>query len=712
MTMHGIPERFNGKPLQHAWTYRAADGAPLGIVGRYQGASSKDVVPFFKRMNGHGFTTGAAPDPRPLFGLEWVAADADRRAVVIVEGEKCAAALQSLGIVAVTSQGGCKAASKSDWSGLSGYRKAYLLPDHDGPGQAYMRDVCAALQALEAPPVLSVVNLPGLPPAGDVVDWLQSLCPEWNGFDPVPARERERLYEAFREAVKAHAEPVPAEWRKPDKSAADEWQAPIPLEAAVLPPLPDDLFPEPVQGFVSALAEATETPPELPALMVLAVLGAAAQGKYQVNVKPGYFEPVNVWTYPALVPGSRKTAVKSAATAPLIDWERKQRAAMDAEIKQAESDHKTLSTRIEAMRKVAAKAKGPEFEQFKTEIAELEASLPETPKPPKVWADDITPENLGTVMADNGERMAILSDEAGLFEMMAGRYSGGIPNIDIYLQGHAGSPVKVDRGSRPPVFMRNATLTIGISPQPDVLRGLTEKPSFRGRGLLGRFLYALPAPNLGRRTGNTRPLPDDLRLRYAGVIEAILNTQPATDRDGEPCPHTLKLSRETFEAWQTFWCRVEAGMGPGGMYEHCSDWAGKFPGAVARIAGLFHITRHIFSGPETLEISGEDMSAALRMAEALSAHALDVFDLMGADPALDGARVVLGWLRRERLDTFTFRDCHYAHKSRFKRADELGPVLDVLTERHYIRPIAVQGKPQGGRPSRAYQVNPAVIVGA
>ncbi|QSA97731.1 YfjI family protein [Methylococcus sp. EFPC2] len=709
--MHGIPERFNEKPLLHAWTYRAADGAPLGIVGRYQGANGKEVVPFF-RMNGHGFTAGAAPDPRPLFGLEYLAKDADRRAVVIVEGEKCAAGLQSLGLCAVTSQGGSKAASKTDWGTLSGYGKAYLLPDNDEPGEAYMRDVCAALQALEAPPALSVVRLPELPPAGDVVDWLQSLCPDWNGVDPIPDSERERLYRAFREVIKAHAEPVPAEWIMPEEPAADDWQAPIPLEAAALPVWPDDVFPDVFQDYVSGLAEATETPPELPALMVLAVMGAAAQGKYQVNVKPGYFEPVNVWTCPALVPGSRKTAVKNAATAPLTDWERKQRTAMEAEIKQAESDHKTITERIATLRKVAAKAKGPEFDQMKADIADMEANLPEIPKPPKAWADDITPENLGTVMADNGERMAILSDEAGLFEMMGGRYSGGIPNIDIYLQGHAGTAVKVDRGSRPPVFMRNATLTIGISPQPDVLRGLTEKPSFRARGLLARFLYALPASNLGRRTGNTRPLSEDLRLRYAGRIEAILNAQPATDQDGEPCPHTLKLSRGAFEAWQAFWCRVEAGLGPGGMYEHCFDWGGKLPGAVVRIAGLFHIARHIFRGPESIEISGEDMSAALRMAEALSAHALAVFDLMGADPALDGARVALGWLRRERLETFTFRDCHYAHKSRFRRADELGPVLDVLTERHYIRPLAMQGKPQGGRPSKAYEVNPSVTMGA
>ena len=345
---------------------------------------------------------------------------------------------------------------------------------------------------------------------------------------------------------------------------------------------------------------------------------------------------------------------------------------------------------------------------MKGEIADLEATLPEIPRPPRLFADDVTPEHLGTMMAENGELMAILSDEAGIFEQMGGRYSNGVPNLDLFLQGHAGSPVRVDRGSRPPVCLQRPALTIGISPQPDVLRGLTAKPGFRGRGLLARFLYALPASNLGKRTGETRPLSEDLKLRWEGRITAMLNREPATDRNGEPCPHTLTLSPEALTAWKTFWHTVEKDMGPGGRFEYLTDWAGKFPGAVARIAGLLHVARHAFRGPENHDIALEDMAAALRMADCLAAHALAVFDLMGADPALDGARVVLGWIRREERETFTFRDCHYAHKSRYKRAAELEPGMDVLSERHYIRPLVPKDKP-AHRPSRVFEVSPAVF---
>jgi hypothetical protein len=83
------------------------------------------------------------------------------------------------------------------------------------------------------------------------------------------------------------------------------------------------------------------------------------------------------------------------------------------------------------------------------------------------------------------------------------------------------------------------------------------------------------------------------------------------------------------------------------------------------------------------------------------------FDLMGADPALDGARHILRWIRREGRPEFTFRDCHYAHKTRYKRSAELEPAIEVLIERYFIKPKAV--KQVQGRPSRIYEVNPTIL---
>ncbi len=200
----------------------------------------------------------------------------------------------------------------------------------------------------------------------------------------------------------------------------------------------------------------------------------------------------------------------------------------------------------------------------------------------------------------------------------------------------------------------------------------------------------------------------DYRARYDGILTGILNQEMASDDQGESCPHILKIADDAFQVWQTFAHKIEAGMREGGTFAHLTDWAGKLPGAVVRIAALLHIARHALDRPWKKEISTDDMAAALRMADVLSAHALVVFDLMGADPALDGARVVLRWIEREGKPEFTFRDCHYAHKARYKRTADLEPAIDVLIERHFIRPRVVK---VAHRPSRILEINPAILSG-
>lgn len=714
--MQGIPQTFNTKPRRFVWEYRSNQGEPIGYVARFDDGKKKEIVPYFKCINGHGWQSGSAIEPRSLFGLDVLNQADNERAVFIVEGEKAAAALQSLGLIAITSQGGSNAAHKTDWKPLNERERVYLLPDNDEAGESYIKAVAAILMSLDKPPALFIVCLPNLPLAGDIVDWITSKIDEvlldWDGYEPIPKSviDNGALLNDFKEIVKQHSEPVPDEWKVTSEQAnTTNWHAPISLESAQLPSWPDDIFPGSIQDFVTALSVSTETPPELSAMMVLAAISAAAQGKYRVRVKQDYFEPVNVWTCAALPPGSRKTAVQMAATAPLTKWEKLQREELEPVIKKAQADDATIRERINYLRKQASKAKGTEFEQLKKEIADIEANLPEIPTVPQIWAQDVTPENLGTIMADNNERMAILSDEAGIFDILGGRYSGGVPNLDLFLQGHAGSAVRVNRGSRPPVFMQTPSLTFGLSPQPEVLRGLTEKPSFRGRGLLGRFLYVLPPSNLGYRKLNANPIFPDYSARYDGVLSGILNQEMATDNEGEPCPHILKIATDAVQIWHNFALKVEADMREGRTYAHLTDWAGKLPGAVIRTAALLHIARYSLIRPWEKEISIEDMSAALRIADVLSIHALAVFDLMGADPALDSARVVLRWIEREGKPEFTFRDCHYAHKTRYKRTADLEPAIDVLTERYLIRPRVAK---VAHRPSRIFEVNPVIMKGS
>ena len=372
-------------------------------------------------------------------------------------------------------------------------------------------------------------------------------------------------------------------------------------------------------------------------------------------------------------------------------------------IARAKSKEGVIKEAIKAKQKEANKAKTADDRAvIAEEIAEMEENLPIVPDIPRVLADDITPERLGTVMSRNASSAAVISAEGGVFEIMAGRYSQGTPNFDLYLKGHAADPVRIDRTSKAAESMDDPRLTMALAVQPDVLQSLSEKPGFRGRGLIGRFLFVYPPDNLGERSGNGPPMDEQAEERYQRSVRELIDLTRAEDAP----PRTLVLSDEAAECWSDYSQEIERELPEGGRFHHMRDWAGKAPGAAARIAALFHSARH---GDDFLAhaVSSDDMIAAIATCRALEEHALYTFDAMQADEMLDGARTVLRWIERHGKKAITARDVYQGHKSRFPRMRDLEPVLDLLEERGWIRQVD-EANGDRGRPSRTYAVNPAV----
>ena len=366
----------------------------------------------------------------------------------------------------------------------------------------------------------------------------------------------------------------------------------ISLDTPILPAMPLDVLPSTFQAMVRAVATNTETPPELAVGFGLAVIATTCQGYVCIEVEPNYREPLNIWPLTALESGNRKTAVMNHMTEPLVEVEREQCQKVKEKVAKIESERETIKAKVKALRVEAAEGSFEDFEDKKQAIAKLESTMPELLTLPRFWVQDITPEKLGQVMAENGERIALISDEGGLFDTLAGRYSNGIPNLDLILQAHAGTPVRVHRGSRPDVVMNRPALTIALSPQPSVLHGLASQPGFRGRGLLARFLYTLPVSRLGYRTLTSQPIPPSVKNLYQDTITTLLKVEPTKDPSGQFIPHVLTLAPEAHAEWKEFQHAVEEKMRDGGDYEHIRDWAGKLPGAAARLAGLLHCAEH------------------------------------------------------------------------------------------------------------------------
>jgi hypothetical protein len=277
----------------------------------------------------------------------------------------------------------------------------------------------------------------------------------------------------------------------------------------------------------------------------------------------------------------------------------------------------------------------------------------------------------------------------------------------VFLKAHAGDPLRIDRVGRPAEYVRLPRLTLGLTVQRDVLRGLAALPSLRGRGLLARFLYALPESLLGRRDTQPQPVPAAVRAAYVANIESLLRLVPARTADDAPCPHVVPFSGAAQERMQDFLARLEPQLGPDGDLGHVADWGGKLGGVVARVAGLLHAATHR-DAPWCEAIQAGSVAAAITLAEYLIAHARAAFAEMGADPDVESARHVLRWLERQGTEAFTRRDAYQGTKGRFKTVAALDPALRLLAAHDFVRerPAEDRTNRAGRKPSPIYDVNP------
>ncbi len=694
-TAEAVVETLEGQlgPRSRTWTYTNSQGKPVGVVVRWDRDGGKEIRPVAR--NGKGWGIGAMPVPRPLYALSELA-DADL--VFVTEGEKAADALRELGLVATTCAGGSQAAGKTDWSPLRG-KEVVLSPDNDSSGERYADDVFRLLNELEPRPVIKEITLPGLPEKGDAVEFIAAR------------REAGLDNEAIRAELLKLVDEVEAEVVGPIS-----WEPPVPLGHFDLPEFPLEEFPsklEWLRDYCAAVAESYQVPPDLPGMLVLAVGAAALAKRVEIVVVGDWHEPVNLFVAVAMEPGERKSAVFGAITRPLSEFEREEAERLAPDIARNESERVILANRLKDAETKAAKASKPEEqEEAKKKAFELKEELRnlEVLRAPRYCADDATPEAVSRLLHEQAGRIALLSPEGDTFDLMAGRYgTSGQPNLGVYLKGHAGDDIRVDRVSkdRPPEYVQHPALTVGLAVQPEVLRGLMEKKGFRGRGVLGRFLYSMPRSRVGHRSLRAMPVPPSVARRYADGIRTALRLQPATDNSGRPCAHIIRLSADAIEELDDFRQRVENELREGQAMSAIRDWGTKLPGAVCRIAGIFHGLIHASTGsPSSFEIDAETMRSAIAIGEYAVEHARAAYFEMGTDPAISLARRILDWLVKEGVTEFTKRDAFLRLRGTVRQAKETDAPLAILEEHLYIRERPRESAGPGRKPSPTYEVNP------
>jgi hypothetical protein len=665
--------RSNGngaRTIRATYDYRDEDGKLLFQVVRFEPKDFRQRRP--KPEGGWDWAVkGVRVVPYRLPELE----AKPEAPVVVVEGEKDVDNLARFGVLATCNAGGAGKWTHEHAKFLA-QRRVIIMPDNDEPGQNHAQKVAATLQSIAMS--VRVCELPGLPPKGDVSDW---IAQHGDAAEPVTiGKELLRLLRA-----------APIWSSKP-------WPDIISFDDVGLPEFPSQVLPDVLRRWVETQSYATQTPADLAALLALAVCSAAIARRVEVEPRPGWREPVNLFVAVLLEPGNRKSAVFSEAVRPLRELEVELIESARPAVARDQSDRRQTEARLRKLEKLAAEKEDAEARH---EAGNLAAELAEQPESvlPRLLVDDATSEKLGIMLADHGGRVASMSPEGGVFDLMAGLYSkSGIPQFGVYLMGHSGDDLVTDRVSRKSVRVERPALTCAYAMQPAVVKGLAEQAAFRGRGLLARFLYAAPKSWIGRREIAPPPVSGTLREAYRQTVRTLAGL------DGE---HVLQLAADASTAFQEWEGEIESMLGEGGQMEIIRDWGAKLAGATLRLAAVLHCVEYGAAG----NIGKATIEAAVEISRYLVPHAEAVLEMMQAkeSTADDDARYVLRWIERHGRREFTKRDAQQHGKRRFPKADDIDQALDELTRRGYIQ-LRLSEVTGPGRPSSpCYRVNPAVF---
>lgn len=457
----------------------------------------------------------------------------------------------------------------------------------------------------------------------------------------------------------------------PKAESSPVFQPIVPLtpQWSDLPAFPVDALPDVVRNYVSAVAEHSQTAPDMAAVISLGVLAICLQGKYKIEGTPGYCEPLSLYTVVIAAPGERKSSVMRDMTTFLYEYEQEYNKAHSMEIREMELELRQLQEQLE--------------------------EIPER-KPVRLFADDCSSEALTSLMAANNGVFSVISTEGGIFDIMAGRYSNK-SNIDVWLKGHCGDAIYVDRMTREAECIMHPALSAILSIQPSVLDEIMSNTTMTGRGLIARFLYASPPSRIGSRVFRTQPIPPEITAVYRSLIFRLMALPIAGNAQ------TVHISEKAFDLMADYFQEHKKFLV--GEGQAISDWASKYIGAVLRIAGLLHCAD---MEDDKTEVAASTMSRAIQIGKYFLAHSTYAYSMMGTDLTIQKAKFVLAKLKKKNVSVIKRSELFQMCRGKFfKKTEEIFPTLELLVGHGYIR-LEEPERQSVGRPADVkIIVNPA-----
>jgi Protein of unknown function (DUF3987) len=588
-----------------------------------------------------------AGDRSLVYRLPELLASSDADIVFLPEGEKDVDRLRTLGLVAVTNAGGGKKWSDGNSRWLAGRRVA-ILPDNDETGE---KDGALKLRSLATvAECAAIVTLEGLPPAGDVSDWLDA------------GGSKERLI-ALAEAALASAPTA----EKASSSA-------VPPPALIVFPI--HVLPPSMRGLVTSGCAAMGVPAEFIAVPLLVLAGAVVGNAWEIEIKGGWYEGPNL--YAAIVgdPGAKKTpALKLALRA----------------IHQ-------IQERLYGEYRAAKAAYDEEYALWEKTPKKERGAPPEQPKFQHVWTSDSTTEALAEMLAGS-KGLALFRDElVGWVKSMDQYRSGKGADRQHYLSMWSRTSIKIDRKSTPiPIIVPRPCLSVVGGIQPDVLTDLQENAA-RDDGFVDRLLFAYP--DLGPDRWTSAGIDEAAQVAVERLFSALYDLKGVTAPDGTLAPRRARLDADAMRLWGQWYDANAEEVRDDRMPSNLRGTWSKLPSQLARLVLILHLGYSLDAGATVgATIPRSTLEAACDLLDYFREHARAVLGELRTPRSQLEERVLKGL--RDRGPSTT-RTVYLEILNGAVKYDRVKVTLERLLEDGSV--VATDGVAtgKGGRPGRIW----------
>jgi hypothetical protein len=463
----------------------------------------------------------------------------------------------------------------------------------------------------------------------------------------------------------------------------------VPLDQLPTPPTIDlRLFPSGVADYARAVADSVCFHNNLAAAFALGVLSVANINRC-VNVHQGWTEPLCLYVAGVGRSGAGKTPMLKPFRKPFDEFQRSYNQAHADEIQKRADDIQ----RWEAEKQVARKPrKGGSLTRSLDELNDLLRDNPPLYKK-CLYLGDTTPEALTDALIEQGGKIALLSGEPTMFDILAGMYSDR-PNLDLVTNAYDGEPVHSRRKKDGQKDIEHAYLSAVLGVQTERVQEILENKRLRDSGVMPRFCYFVQLEKF-ISVKDSKPIPAASEAQFNGLISHLLSGS------GD----LLYLSDEVRSTFLNYVDECRRRVMEGGEWDYCAEWGSKQAGRALRIAANFHTCLHL--DPATKPIDGATMTNAITLSEQLAEHATHLF--RRAELPKETADALYVWKRIASIKSMCFSKVELTRKVQGKADLDYARAIEKLVANGYIK-VVIDAKEKVGRPAEMIFVNEISLI--